>query len=357
MTAMLNLRTKEIQGGMLMKKPRKNKPHKDNIFLFPNVDKLLMEKGLDRLKNKRFTEAIGFLEKAFELDQNNEEIALGLIIAYFESNNLLAAKALAHECLQMGFGDYFQLFDIYIMILLQLNEYEEIVSTISALIDEREIPSEKLENFTRILEFSKRKIEVEGNLADYATIDEKKEFDLLQYDSLNDQFLAVAKLGQANVRAYLKGIKEYLRSTEGHPFLKTMLLQLLKEQEVNEEIEVEKFQQWLTVNPVQMDEIDSFLETVDITDILKKEIEQRNPTLYESMKAILNRHSFLLFPIERQPTDPFIWAAAYHFLALEYHGERVLIEKLAKKYQIKQELLIEAIAFIRELEEISSPII
>jgi hypothetical protein len=342
-----------------MKKRRKNKPHKDNIFLFPNVDKLLMEKGLEKIKNKRFTEAIEFLENGRELAQENEEIALGLIIAYFEAGNLLAAKNLAQDSLHKGFSDYFQLFDVYIMILLQLNEYEEIVSTIQALIDEREVPLDKLDNFTKILEFSKRKIETEFSKTsqDSYDYDEGKDFDLLQYKNLNDQFLAIAGLAHANVRVYLRGIKEYLQLDKGHPFLKTMLLQLLKEQEVNEELVLVKFNQTLSINPVQLVAIDFYLDSPDITNIFKREIEQGNPTLYESIKAIMNRHSFLLFPIERVPHNPNNWAAAYHFIALEYHGETISIDKLAKKYEVEQEAISKTILFIRELEEISSPII
>jgi tetratricopeptide (TPR) repeat protein len=341
-----------------MKKRRPIKPHKDNIFLFPNVDKLLMEKGLEKLKNKKFKEAITLLEEAQELDLDNEEISLGLIIAYFESNNLQVAKQLAHKSLKKGLGDYFQLIDIYIMILLQLNEYEEIVSTVQALLDEREIPSEKLDNFSKILEFSKRKLDSQSKkMMDPPSFPEEKDMNLFQYDNINDQFLAIAKLSQKNVRGYLNEIRDYLKSSEGHPFLKSMLLQLLKEQDVNEEMVVEKFQQRHSINPIHLVDMDSYMEATDITAILKRVMEQENPTLYESMKEMVTRHSFLLFPIERQPSDPKMWAAAYHFMALEYFGMPNSIEKTALKYEVKPGNLNDAISFLRKLEEISSPII
>jgi tetratricopeptide (TPR) repeat protein len=341
-----------------MKKRSKIKPHKENIFLFPNVDKLLMEKGLESLQNKKFSEAIDYLEKAKELDSYNDEIGLGLIIAYFESGNLIAAKKLASESLQMGLGDYFQLIDIYIMILLQLNEYEEIVTTLEALIEEKEIPSEKLDNFSKILEFSKRKLESENMYGKIApSYEEVETFDLSQVQSLNDQFLVVAKLSERNVRVHLKEIKEYLSSQQGHPFMKTMLLQLLKEQEVNEEINLEKFNQYITVNPTELIAIEKIPESIEVTTILKQTIEQENPTLYESIIAILDRHSFLLYPIERKPNNPFLWAAAYHFITIEYFGESKSIENMAEKYELEQRSLRDAVAFIRELEEISSPLI
>ncbi|MFD2446254.1 tetratricopeptide repeat protein [Bacillus sp. CGMCC 1.16607] len=340
-----------------MKKRRKIKPHKENIFLFPNVDKLLMEKGLESLQNKKFSEAIEYLEKAKELDQYNEDIDLGLIISYFESGNLLTAKNIANESLQKGVGDYFQLIDIFIMILLQLNEYEEIVSTIEALIEEKEVPIDKLDNFSKILEFSRRKLESDFRDSVEPPDEESEKFDLFHYQNINDQFLAIEKISEKNVRSYLKGIKEYLQSEHGHPFIKTMLLQLLKEQEVNQEIEIHKFQQSILVNPTDLLDLENSGENTNIIEKLKQVLEQSNPTLFDSSKTIVSRHSFLLFPIERNPSDPSIWTAAYHFITLEYFGEIVSIEEMAEKYQINQRDLKEVIAFIRELEEISSPFI
>jgi tetratricopeptide (TPR) repeat protein len=339
-----------------MKKRRKGIPLKDNIFLFPNVDKLLVEKGLEKLKSKKYLEAIHYLSEAKEIDQDNGEIDLGLLLAYFESNKLLEAKALAQETLHKGFGDYFQLIDIYMMILLQLSEYEEIVTTLEVLIDEREIPEEKIENFKRILEFSNRKLATDV-LRHVPAVHHESEFDLFQLEDINEQFLAVANLAHANVRVYLSGIKEYLHSPKGHPFVKTMLLQLLKEQEVNEEIQLEKFQQSLLVNPVMLADMEQYLLDPEISGILQLEMEQRNPTLYENMMAILKRHSFLLFPLSRTSFTPNIWAAAYHFISLEYQGDKMPMEKMAQKYQVIPADLEKAITFIRKLEEISSPII
>ncbi|WP_442595312.1 tetratricopeptide repeat protein [Neobacillus sp. D3-1R] len=344
-----------------MKKRGTIKPHKDNIFLFPNVDKLLLDKGLESLKNKRFVEAVDYLEKAKELDSYNEELELSLIIAYLESGNLSNAKNLANECLQKGIGDYFQLIDLYLMILLQLNEYQEIVVTLEALLEEKEIPIEKLGNFTKILEFSKRKLESDYIKSGIESIEddfqEEISFDLFQYENLNEQFLAVAQLSEKNVRNYLPGIKTYLSSSAGHPFIKTMLLQLLKEQQVNEEIKVEKFHQNLVINPIYLAEIAALADINEIYIILKRELEHDNPTLFESIKAIVDRHSFLLFPIERKPNEPIILAAAYHFLALEYFGIHMTIEKMVEKYEVDVRKLTGAIALLRELEEISSPIL
>jgi tetratricopeptide (TPR) repeat protein len=343
-----------------MKKRRKAKPHQDNIFLFPNVERLLLEKGLERIKDKKYHEAIDFLEKAQELDEENEEIAIGLIIAYFEANQLTAAKELAQSRLKKGTEDYFHLIEIYITILLQLNEYEEIVTTIQALLEEREIPIEKLDNFVKLLEFSKRKLEDGETLKsayDYTVEDPIEKWNLVESHDINEQFLAVAELAHKNVRAYLPKIIDYLRSPAGHPFVKTMLLQLLKEQEIAQELEIEKFGKSVKLIPMELPHMEEFLMDSPGLEMLKSFLEQDNPTLFESIYAIISRHSFLLYPLFREPNIPSVWAAAYHFMVLEFFGEQVSLEKIAKKYQTDQAIVTEALAQLRKLEEISSPIL
>jgi tetratricopeptide (TPR) repeat protein len=357
---MLNYFTKREEGGNVMKKRRKAKHHQDNIFLFPNVDRLLLEKGMERLKDKKYHEAIDFLEKAIELDEENEEIAFALIVAYFEANKLTAAKELAQSRLKKGAEDYFHLIEIYITILLQLNEFEEIVPTIQALLEEKEIPIEKFDNFVKILEFSKRKLEVGETLLsgyDYTVGDPVDKWNLLESQDINEQFLAVADLAQKNVRVYLSNIIDYLGSPAGHPFVKTMLLQLLKEQEIGQEIVVEKFRKRVKLSPVELPNMDEFLKNSPGLETLKSFLEQDNPTLFESIYAIISRHSFLLYPLSREPNIPSVWAAAYHFMTLEFFGEQVSLEKLAKKYQTDQAIVTEALAYLRKLEEISSPIL
>ena len=60
------------------------------------------------------------------------------------------------RCSLKGIGDYFQMVDLYLTILIQLHEYQEIVITIEALLDEKEIPPEKHDHFLTILQFSRR---------------------------------------------------------------------------------------------------------------------------------------------------------------------------------------------------------
>ena len=63
------------------------------------------------------------------------------------------------EMLNKDIGDYFQLINIYLMVLLQLSEHQEMVTTIELLFEESQIPFDKEEHFEKMLQFSKRALE------------------------------------------------------------------------------------------------------------------------------------------------------------------------------------------------------
>ncbi|PLR75477.1 hypothetical protein CU633_20690 [Bacillus sp. V3-13] len=340
---------------------KSNRPGRDeNIILFPDLEKRLIEKGLDHLQQKKFHDAIGFFTEAKSLDPSNSDVYIGLVLAYFESGQLAKAKELAKEMLNEGIGDYIQIVDLYLMILVQLNEYEEIAATIEVLLQEREIPKDKLEHFSKMLHFSRRMSEgradetMEDALNEESMIDE---LNLFSSRNPKDQMLLIAKLANRNIRPYAGEITDYLRAEEGHPFLKTMLLNLLTEHEYEKEVLVQKFGRSMTVNPEELGSVQNQEGLINISQLLREKLENDDPVLFENIKSLLERHSFLLYPFEFEPEDPRVWAAAYHFISLKYHGVDRREEDIAAGYGADRDAMEAALEFILMVEEISYPII
>ena len=221
---------------MFMKKRDANK---DNVILFPGLEKRLLERGLDYLKMKKYRDAIDYLEQALQHAPENGDIYVGLVLANFEAGKVTQAKQLAEEMLRSGIGDYIQVIDLYLMILVQLNEYTEIVSTVEALLEEKEVPVDKYEHFARMLEFGRRMLysKTDKPVTEEIEVDSEEEFlDLFAYEDPKDQVMLAARLAKGNIRPFINEIKEYVSSEAGHPFQKTMLLNILREQEYSEEI-------------------------------------------------------------------------------------------------------------------------
>ncbi|WP_160722043.1 tetratricopeptide repeat protein [Bacillus sp. USDA818B3_A] len=336
-------------------KKRGQVKRKDNVIFFPGLDKRLTDKGLESLENKKFHEAIPLLEEACELDPDNENILIGLVVAYFEAGAFKKAKSLANEMLLKGIGDYFQMVDLYLTVLIQLHEYREIVTTIEALLDEREIPPEKYDHFLTILQFSSRMADSREAQEMNEIEEEAAGLNLFAIEDINEQMRVAANLADKNIRPYLEDITDYLKAKAGHPFLKTMLLNLLKEQEIEKELTVEKFASIEDFIPLQLPDVREQPKMAEIKAILEEQLESKNPGLYEHSVNIVERTFFISFPFDLEPESREAWAAAFELLAQEYLGMAPEISKIARKYGAEIPDLEKAREQIETIEKISYP--
>jgi tetratricopeptide (TPR) repeat protein len=338
-------------------KKRERAKRKDNIIFLPGLEKRLTDKGLESLHNKRYQEAITLLEEARVHDPENSDILIGLVLAYFEAGAYSKAKDLANEMLLKGIGDYFHMVDLYLTILIQLHEYQEIVSTIEALFDEKEIPPDRHDHFLTILQFSKRMADNSQQEPMEEAIEETKpkKLNLVSLKSLNEQMTVISSLADKNIRPFMDEIKEYLNSESGHPFIKTMLMSLLKEQEYDKNVVVKKFSEDLNVVPTELPDIQTQPRMKEIEDILEAKLENSDPVLFENMKGMVERIFFISYPFEFKPDAARAWAAAFHLLVLNYLGGDSNVDDISDEYEISSEKIEQALAKITELEEISYP--
>jgi tetratricopeptide (TPR) repeat protein len=322
-----------------------------NVIFFPGIEQRLKDKGLESLQMKKYNEAITLLEEAKELNPEDGEILIGLVLAYFEASSYKKAKTLTNEMLLKGIGDYFQIVDLHLSILIQLHEYEEIVTTLEVLLEEKEFPPDKHSHFLTLLQFSKRMAEnnkPEEDLPDST-------LNLLSLHNLNEQMAVISNLADRNIRPYIAEIQDYLCSNEGHPFLKTILLTLLKDQEFDKEIKVRKFDLELKVAPAQLPEIQLQPKMKEIKKRLADILENNNPVLFDNIIGLVERIFFISFPFELQPESVNAWAAAFHLLGQDYFGIEPEIDEISNDYQVPREKIELAMTKIREVEEISIP--
>ncbi|MBM7691970.1 tetratricopeptide (TPR) repeat protein [Peribacillus deserti] len=330
------------------------------VIPFPGLANRLIELGLDALREKEFKEAAKHFSQARELDPDHPELNIGLVVSWVELGNYREAKALCRELLLKGIGDYFQVVNIYLMILLNLNEHQEMIHTIKALLEEKQVPPDKEEHFYKMLEFCERSLE-ETEIQDVITEQDEavltEEIDFLAQKPEQEQLLLISQLAHANIRPYLREVQGFLRNPDAHPFLKTLLINILKEQSVHEETEIQKFSRSMKVNPEHLPDVMHTDFLIHTLDELESRLSHENPTLMEFAQSLIERHNFLLYPFEPSEQGFHDWAAAYHFLIAEYQGESAPLAHLAEKYSGDPDNINTIIKRIREFEEISYPII
>ncbi|MCB5238059.1 tetratricopeptide repeat protein [Niallia circulans] len=338
-----------------MKKREQEK--KDNVIFFPDLDKRLLQKGLDAIQEKRFKEAVSFLEEAKERNPVHSDINIGLILSYYELGLLDQAKQIAKEMLKEDQGDYIQVLDLYIMILVQLHEYEEIVTTIEVLLEEHQIPANKIEHFSKMLIFS-RKMADSSSLVDQDDYSEEEPLDahtnLMELENPQEQMLLIAKMSTQNIRAYIEEVELYLRDEEKNPFLKTMLINILQEQEYEKEVVIQKFNRTIVIKPTALKDMKEQEQYQKITSILIDYVESNDPILFENIKMLIDRQIFLLYPFTLDDYSEETWAAAYHSVVNQYFGQEEG-EEILVLYGVKEDDLEQAKTFINQLEQISYP--
>ncbi len=333
---------------------RKQVKKVDNVIQFPNLERRLVEKGLEYLHQKKFLEAISLLEQAICLEPFNSDSQMGLLLAYFDAGMVDKAKQLVGKMLFEGIGDYFEIMNLYLMLLVQVHKYDEVVSVLEELFVSERIPKERFENFNRLLHFSRRMLETpieKENDHDELT---HQELNLQQYQDPGSQMSFAAELNERNILPFLKELTEYLQSNEGRTFFKSLILNVLKEHLYDQPVVVQKFGRKITVIPKTLTSLNDNQQLKDITEVIGQKLENEDPILYDHIKKLVERQFFLLYPFKLEPEDVFIWAAAYHALGNEYYGNHDTGDELIDEYHVSLADLKRADSFIRMIEEISS---
>ena len=329
----------------------------DKVVLFPKLKERLMEKGLESLTNKKFNEALTLLTQAQELEKGNHEIELGIVICLFELGELEQAKENCLVMMKEDVGDYFHVLQIYLTILIQLGQYNEVKATIEAVLDEDAVPPEYLENLTQLLELSKRmlysdKVEREAENSKQDVLEHLQHV-LYNEEVTGNQIATIQSLKEHNIRKYLDVLVPFLATPEKHPVVKTIILQLLVTNQVDQEIEVEKLGETIQINPRELVDPSMSSFTIQVLSLLEKQLQNENPTLYETAKAIWLQHLFVLYPFTLEAEDPATYAAALHLYSAELHGMEIENRMLEQMYGVSLFELKHALDKLEKVERFS----
>ncbi|MGD6816755.1 tetratricopeptide repeat protein [Metabacillus sp. 84] len=325
------------------------------IIPFPNLKERLVDKGMDALKKKQFQDALDLFSEARNMDEDQAEIQLGIALCLMEMGELEEASRVCKKMLNEDIGHYFTVLQVYLTILIQLREYNEVQATIEAVLEENQLPAESAEQFYRLLDFSRR-MSGSGQEAE-----PEEEFTYEPDDwTTSEGFMAepakqidyIQSIRDRNVAKHMPTLKSLLEHTHAHPVIKTMILQVLIEHEVSKSVTVEKFGDVQTVVPAALSLSDTpFAKKV--LNLLDDTLGAENPALFEAVKELWIRHLFVLFPFIPKPADASLWAAALHKAGYELHGIDVEEEEISSLYEIPSFQLGEACSKIFQIEKMS----
>ncbi|QHS22932.1 tetratricopeptide repeat protein [Virgibacillus sp. MSP4-1] len=291
------------------------KKHQD-VVIFPGWKRQLEQDGLEALKEKRYEDALEKILLLEDFEAASYEILTGKVICYIELGRFDEAIALCRKLMKEDEDNYYKYLHIYITVLFQTSQYEEITSLLDEIFATEDVPYTYREQFQQIYDLSQNFNQDQ----DHNKYNDKEiEYFVHNLDggSFQEQWRLLSLLRKKPLQDYVDDFIPFFGDSELNPVMKTGLLQWFMEQEINKDIEVDKFNQIKIVNPTELNDIMDQAFAKEVMNSLDW-VEQQDPTLFEFTRQILFRFLYIYFPFVPEQKDQTVITEAILSLALEY---------------------------------------
>ena len=157
-------------------------------------------------------------------------------------------------------------------------------------------------------------------------------------------YMALDQLQQLNVRMIIPVIQDYLMNPQNHFFAKTLLIEIMIDQQIDEDIQVEKFGRYYDINPSYMALVLEQTQYAETLKYLQNGIEDENPSLFEQCVEYLEYTLYALYPQDIYEEDCHVLAAAIHYYVATLQSMDIDLDDLevmyyCDKFEIEQQIL------------------
>lgn len=273
-----------------------------NVVVFPGAIDQLINQAQSHVLNSQFQLAIECFEKALQFTEGDEFILTAYAYSLYEVKSFEKAKEICEEILKLGPVMYLDVMELYLTVCMQLKQFKQVEQIIESLIDEGAIPDEQIDKFHRLKELNASIAENEEYVEDIQFIEEQMDRDVFDLHSFmsntpSEQMNLVHSLSMVNIRPFVSDLKNIIESKSIHPFIKSLVLILFVEQQIDEEIMISKFDKNIVVNPTNLKLPTKMPQFEEISKILSSKLEQEPSTL-EMVEQLIAKHAIVTYPFE-----------------------------------------------------------
>ncbi|WP_416151408.1 hypothetical protein ACM26V_10710 [Salipaludibacillus sp. HK11] len=333
----------------------------DNVILFPGLVPKLVEKGMSSLKEKKYYDALTYFKQSTELEPKHSQARYGLVITNIELHKLEEAKKHCESMLHEGIGDYYDVLQVYVSLLVQLGDYEEVVEILEVVIAEDKLPPKMAESLFHLLEFARHMTDGFEEVDELLDIEDRsleivpsreELIHILEKGNPDQQWGAIQKLSHFESNDVKEAYSAFLKGENNQPVLKSYLLQTLKEMNIEGEFEVHKFGESYQVKIQDLENV--FHEKFGTTVLrrLEQVLGQENPSLFEMMQQVWWHFLFAIYPKTPKPLDAEVWACAIHYTGLNMLEDGNHFEDTVHKYDTKGAEVMQSVKDLKEIESI-----
>ena len=295
-----------------------------------------------------------YFEALSLLDDRNDEhvryLRLVCLIGMQEykqaKNEGMIAKALAEE-------SYYDVVSMYITALKELGEYDE---AINILVEELSMPYIPYE-YDLLLNEAYDQILIDKMDSNYDEFNrsvlsiEEIEQVLKNKDASTDLiYMAIDQLQQLNIRMILPTIKDFLLDHTRDSVAKSLIMEILIEQEVDEEFEVEKYRHYYDFNAIYASPVLSLNAYDEISRYLSSALEDDNPSLLEQCLDYLEYYLYAHYPKEIYDDEYNIIAATIHYYVATLSFIEIDFDVFEMCYQVSSDEIQDELLALKDLE-------
>lgn len=259
----------------------------------------------------------------------------------------IIAKATAQDT-------YYDVVSMYVTALKELGDFED---AINILIEELSMPYIPYE-YEMLFNTAYDQVLLEKQEANYEVESKNQIFSVEEIEQIlknkecNEDllYMALDQLQQLNIRLIIPTIREYLRDPNRHFFVKSLLMEILIDQQVDDDFEIEKFGVIYDFNPVYMPLVLQQLHYEGILKQLQNGLEDDNPSLLEQCIDYLEYVLYAIYPKEIYEDEYNLKAAAIHYYIATLQSIEVDFEDLEIIYNCSYEEIEQEILALKSLE-------
>lgn len=263
------------------------------------------------LAEGKYQEALESLE-----DRDDEQVRYYRLVCLYGLGLYKQGLEEATVAKMMANDTYYDVLCYYVSFLKENDLFEQ---AINVLVEELSMPyipyqyESKLNEVYDELLLLKR--EAYAVYEDQVRLLSNEELDLYLTKGASEEVatLALQQLAAQNIRRFMPSVREFLKNDERSSIEKSMLLEILKEQEVDDEIEIRKHQHTIEVNPIYLESVADSYACDYISGLFQRYIEQDNPSLYELCTEFLAYYLYDWYPMLEMIEDYESCACAIHY--------------------------------------------
>lgn len=279
-----------------MRKKYRRLRKRENIIVFPGTYEKLVREGIQFVENEDYKQAVKLFEQAMDLEPESLEFLAPYAIALYEVKDFKRAKEITKRHLHNGPADYLGTMELYLTILIQLEEYEDVAIEIDVLLSEGFVPKELINKFTYLQALNHR-LASRYSIDDTPVADPVFTLDEFLAMDIGKQQQMLASLEGTDLRVVRDVLEDIVESVNLSPFIVTLGLSLLYQLGSEDKLTIRKFGLERIVVPKFMmmpgedPIVREVLEELD-------ELLSQDPSRLELAKSLVEKFAILAYPFD-----------------------------------------------------------